>query len=194
MKSSLALAPLLVAIVGTSSPFTFAPAKGLAGTLAGSGFQPDNVKLSKHQSLDSVSVGGKTVDTAQGYSLTFAVGKDFIPDNELAVRFNMDKGTMPFGKTISCKPFSFGTAEYRGQHYRSTGSGSVARGVTGVFVTCSKPAKGLDRHHIAMDEIEATIVFAKKSGNSVSGTIELRLSDPLKTKLSGPFTAVLENF
>jgi len=196
MKSYLAVAPLVLAIVGTSSPFTFSgPApKSLSGSLAGAGFQPDNVKLTKHKSLDSVSVSGKTVDMAQGYSLTFAVGKDFIPDNELVVRFNLDKGSAPFGKTISCKPFSFATADYRAQHYRSTGSGSVARGVTGVFITCSKPAKGLDSHHIAMDLIDATITFSKKNGKTVTGTVDLRLSNALKTHLSGQFTATLEDF
>lgn len=194
MKSSLAMLFVVVAIVGTSSPFATARREQASGMLAGMTFAPDNVKLAKNGGLDSVSVGGKTVDSAQGYALSFALGKDFIPDNELTLRFNLEKGETPFGKTIECKPFAFGTDAYRAQHYKSGGQGSVGRGVTAVFVTCSKPSRGLQGSLTAMDKIAATIRFEKRSGSTVAGHIEMRLPDEMKTRLAGTFTAKLDGF
>lgn len=193
MKTSLAMLIVVVSIVLTSSPFAVAGREQVAGQLAGASFAPDNMTLTKNMGLDTVKVSGKTVDTAQGYALTFAVGKDFIPDNELTLRFNMNKGETPFGRTIECKAFSFGTAAYRAQHYKSTGEGSVGRGVTGVFVTCAKP-KGVSGNLTAMDNIAATVTFNKKIGNAVSGHIQLRLPDEMKTRITGTFTAKLEGF
>lgn len=194
MKTSLAMLLVFAAIVGTSSPFAFAGRERLSGTLAGAGFQPDNVKLTRNSALDTVAVGGKTVDTAQGFVLDFAVGKEFIPDNELSLRFNLNKGEVPFGRTVRCQPHAFGTAGYRAQHYKETGPGSVSRGVTAIFVTSNRPAKGLSSSLTAMDKIDATISFDKRSGKSVSGTIRLRLEDAMKTTLSGSFTAKLVGF
>lgn len=188
----------IVSIVGTASPYAFMSASEAeseaAGLLAGAPFRPDNVKLSKNSGLDSVSVGGKKVDVAQGYSLVFSVGKEFIPDNELTLRFVLNRGETPFGRTIQCKPYEFGTAAFRQQHYKSEGEGSVGRGVTAVFVSCAKPASGLASSMHAMDKISATLIFDKRVGNTVSGTIQLRLEDAKKTRLSGAFTAKLEGF
>jgi len=194
MKSSVGLILMVAVIVMTCSPFAAARREQASGLLAGVTFNPDNVKLSKSSGLDSVRVGGKVVDTAQGYMLVFAVGNDFMPDKELTLRFNLDPGTSPFGRTIECKPFAFGTEAYRLQHYKQGGEGSVGRGVLAVFTNCDKPAKGVSGNQHASDRIAATVRFDKKAGGKVNGWIQLELPGEYKTRLSGSFTAKLDGF
>lgn len=194
MKSSVGLILMVAVIVMTCSPFAVARREQVSGLLAGISFAPDNVKLSKNAGLDKVTVGGKVVDTAQGYTLIFAVGNDFMPDKELTLRFNLDKGVVPFGRTIDCKPFEFGTEGYRAQHYRQGGEGSVGRGVLAVFTNCDKPARGVRGNQHTMDRISATVKFDKKAGGKVDGWIQLELPNEFKTRLTGTFSAKLEGF
>src|SRR5690242_1488095 len=99
MKSSVGLILMVAVIVMTCSPFAVARREQASGLLAGVTFNPDAVKLSKNSGLDTVTVGGKIIDSAQGYALSFAVGNDFIPSKELTLKFNLDRGSVPFGRT-----------------------------------------------------------------------------------------------
>jgi hypothetical protein len=190
MKTSLAMLLVVAAIVTTNSPFAFAKHVETAGLLAGSTFRPEVVRLVKNASLDSVSAGGRVVDAAQGYLLSFT-GAD--GGNDLTLKFNLDKGLEPFGRVIECKPFASGSSEFQVQREKG-GQGSVGRGLTGVFVTCSHPASGLSGNAHAYDRIEATLKFERRANGKVMGTISLRLADELKTQLSGTFSAKLEGF
>lgn len=153
-----------------------------SGTLAGQRFTARAVEL-RDLGTNHVKVDGKVVDRAQAYILAFKGADEFMPDEAIEVWFSTDVGKKLEGSKIVCKSVKFGTDPYRAQHYKPTGGGSVARGVTGVF--WNRP--GVSDH--VSDEIAATLQFGAKKGGWIAGSIDLQLPAKAKTRLRGSFKA-----
>jgi hypothetical protein len=180
----LCAASLLGVILGTS-PVAFQKQASLKASVRGKSLQIGNVQL-KYLGQNKVTNGKQVVDRADAYMLEIAEGTDFMPERYVQVWFTVEPNQQLKTISLTSKAVSFGTDEYRKQHYPSNKPhGSVGRGITQVFARGSSNGS-TDMHG---DLIAGYLKITQVKGDRVFGQIKLRVANAPGTFVEGPFVA-----
>ncbi len=160
----------------------------VTGKLAGQPVKFDHASI-KRLGQAKAKQGGKVVDRADQYILSLAVGNDFMPDQHVEVWFQVEPGQAITNRTLSFKPFAFGSDGWRQQLYGNREGTKVPRGITTVFAFDNRERVGFTASH--QDKFAATLKFGSSSKGRVSGTVTVSLPDKATTSVSGSFDAAL---